>query len=121
MSHRMENVQLFLLPCLFLSGTWDKGREDCKDKGADLVVIDTTEEQKFVSGLITSDTWIGLSDRNQEGLWQWVDNSPLSVTFWGRNQPDSAGDPKRHDEDCAQFFDSPTVWNDISCTTSFKW
>ncbi|KAM9709702.1 CD209 antigen-like protein 2 [Menidia menidia] len=105
-----------------LSGTWDKGREDCNDKGADLVVIDTAEEQKFVSGLITSDTWIGLSDRNQEGLWQWVDNSPLSVKFWDINQPDNGGrDPKWGEEDCAHFIKSPTVWNDISCTTSFKW
>ncbi|XP_045910506.1 C-type lectin domain family 10 member A-like [Micropterus dolomieu] len=27
------------------SGSWDKGREDCKGKGGDLVVIDSTEEQ----------------------------------------------------------------------------
>jgi len=39
---------MFSCSCYLLSemsDTWDKGRKDCKDKGADLVVIDSAEEQ----------------------------------------------------------------------------
>ncbi|XP_008431060.1 CD209 antigen-like protein E [Poecilia reticulata] len=60
------------------SGTWDEGRKDCKDKGGDLVVIDDDEEQKFVFTLTRWSTWIGLTDRETEGSWKWVDGTPLS-------------------------------------------
>ncbi|XP_047455945.1 CD209 antigen-like protein A [Mugil cephalus] len=40
--------KLFSCSCYFLSGksgSWDKGRQDCRNKGADLVVIDSSKEQ----------------------------------------------------------------------------
>ena len=39
---------MFNCACFFLSvesGNWDKGREDCIDRGADLVVIDSADIQ----------------------------------------------------------------------------
>lgn len=43
-----EGWKMFHCACFFLSGesgNWDKGRDDCIDRGADLVVINSAEEQ----------------------------------------------------------------------------
>lgn len=39
----MFNVSCYLLSNE--SGSWEKGRQDCRARGADLVIIDSHEEQ----------------------------------------------------------------------------
>ncbi|XP_041857540.1 C-type lectin domain family 10 member A-like isoform X2 [Melanotaenia boesemani] len=41
---RMSTFSCYLLSTT--SGSWDRGREDCRGRGADLVVIDNDEEQE---------------------------------------------------------------------------
>ncbi|XP_070832624.1 CD209 antigen-like protein A [Chaetodon trifascialis] len=63
------------------SGSWEHGREDCSGRGADLVVIDSTEEQRFLSNFTPEEAlaWIGLTDRVKEGTWIWTDGAPLAL------------------------------------------
>ncbi|KAI3355677.1 hypothetical protein L3Q82_004275 [Scortum barcoo] len=86
---------MFDSTCYFFSTTsasWEQSRRDCRDKGADLVVIESYEEQTFVAAsvsflgyvitanqvqmdpskelltkIIKKETWIGLNDREKEG------------------------------------------------------
>lgn len=39
--------------------------------------------------------YIGLSDENQEGLYEWVDGSEVQITMWDAAQPDN--DPNTRD------------------------
>uniref|UniRef100_A0A3B5MMP7 C-type lectin domain-containing protein n=1 Tax=Xiphophorus couchianus TaxID=32473 RepID=A0A3B5MMP7_9TELE len=59
------------------NGSWDEGREHCMRKGGDLVVINNPEEQNFLAEF-EQEAWIGLSDRETEGSWLWVDGTALS-------------------------------------------
>ncbi|XP_023815530.1 C-type lectin domain family 17, member A-like isoform X2 [Oryzias latipes] len=65
--------------------TWNESRDFCQENGSDLVVVNSKEEQDFLSTLEpTSESWIGLfaewsSDKSE---WKWVDGSPLTETFW---------------------------------------
>ncbi|XP_051793886.1 CD209 antigen-like protein A [Acanthochromis polyacanthus] len=73
---------MFSCSCYLLSqesGSWNKSREDCRSKGADLVVINSAEEQTFLSEVASTNTWIGLNDIQTEGTWMWVDGTPLTL------------------------------------------
>ncbi|XP_026232663.1 CD209 antigen-like protein A [Anabas testudineus] len=75
---------MFRCSCYFLSsvsGSWSEGRQDCNKRGGDLVVIDSAEEQTFLSEFTMVESWIGLTDRDKEGTWNWVDGTPLTVKY----------------------------------------
>ncbi|XP_070840918.1 CD209 antigen-like protein E [Chaetodon trifascialis] len=64
---------------------WGDSRKQCQKDGADLVVINSEEERKFVIELSKNDeSWIGLSQqwKSSRQVWEWVDGSPLTQTFW---------------------------------------
>ncbi|XP_039862764.1 CD209 antigen-like protein E [Simochromis diagramma] len=116
----------FSCSCYLLSGSsdsWDAARRDCRDRGADLVVIEFAKEQEYLTRLTKTPTWIGLHDEEEEGKWKWVDGNPVNLKYWADGQPDNGGgDPQWGEEDCAQIrtFDN-TLWNDYSCRNSLPW
>ncbi|XP_037532460.1 asialoglycoprotein receptor 1-like [Nematolebias whitei] len=64
---------------------WEYSRDFCQEKNADLVVIESLEEQEFINNHTKkySDSqhgyWIGLSIKNME-TWTWVDRSNVTLT-----------------------------------------
>nr|XP_024656167.1 CD209 antigen-like protein E isoform X2 [Maylandia zebra] len=69
--------------------TWSESRRACQDKGADLVMINSKEEQEFISKF-AGYSWIGLRANQTSGRskWEWVDGSALTQTFWGTGWSD---------------------------------
>ncbi|GAA6084605.1 C-type lectin domain family 4 member M-like [Tachysurus ichikawai] len=98
--------------------TWSESRQDCRKRGADLAIINTSEKRDFiVTQLSNNEAWIGLSDRDREGVWKWVDGSPLTTRFWCQGEPNNAGD-----EDCAETGSpSRNCWNDQPCQSQLIW
>ncbi|XP_026766632.3 C-type lectin domain family 10 member A [Pangasianodon hypophthalmus] len=111
----------FLSSCYRVSSSlkpWVESRQDCRTTGADLVIINSREEQQFVSGL-RRNLWIGLTDIEQEGQWKWVDNTSLESGYWMNNEPNNV-QYRFGDEDCAQVVSlSPAIssWNDFPCSS----
>uniref|UniRef100_A0A3P8RUE1 C-type lectin domain-containing protein n=1 Tax=Amphiprion percula TaxID=161767 RepID=A0A3P8RUE1_AMPPE len=112
--------KMFSCTCYLLSqasDSWTNGREDCKRQGADLVVINSAEEQTFLSMFAKKQTWIGLNDIQTEGTWMWVDGTPLTLSYWDTDEPNNGGE-----EDCAQIRTAHnTLWDDVPCTSSLQW
>ncbi|KAM6939591.1 uncharacterized protein FYW49_008208 [Xenentodon cancila] len=118
--------QKFQYSCYYTSTvkkTWNMSRDFCKTMGADLAIINREEEMTFINGLYSSDkeVWIGLTDGGVEGQWKWVDGTPLTLSFWAKDQPNSH---QGRNQDCVEFWHRATGngdWNDESCTVEQNW
>ncbi|XP_048827307.1 CD209 antigen-like protein C [Brienomyrus brachyistius] len=116
-----EGWNSFHLKCYYISGkknTWVKSQEECRQKGADLVVIDSKEEQIFLSQF--QRTWIGLIDKEHKGIWTWVDGTPLTTSYWASGEPNDFD----IDEDCVEIrlaHETLKNWNDLPCSAEINW
>lgn len=97
------------------SETWDVSKKDCQERGGELAMPKTLDELTFVSRS-SSYTWIGLSDKLQEGVWEWVDGTQLEMEFWKEGEPNDTGN-----EDCVEVSRDEVKWNDAPCNRKFSW
>ncbi|XP_030643644.1 C-type lectin domain family 4 member F-like [Chanos chanos] len=99
--------------------SWSGSRQDCTDRGADLVIINSEEEQEFILRSVNGNVWIGLT--NTEGVWKWVDGTALSTGYWTRGQPSRS---YNGEEDCVvstEVHDSLKSWDDVFCSNAYSW
>lgn len=95
-----------------------------------LATITSSSENSFVAARLGGDGWFGASDITTEGDWKWVTGPESGTSFWtgagnghtvnGGYANWSSGEPNDSggSEDCAQFYSSNGLWNDLSCTGS---
>uniref|UniRef100_A0A674A5X8 C-type lectin domain-containing protein n=1 Tax=Salmo trutta TaxID=8032 RepID=A0A674A5X8_SALTR len=131
---KARNVQLTVCPqgwkklgssCYYVSTeskSWEESRQDCRNRGAELVVINSQEKQVFnwLCGR-KSYVWIGLTDSVTEGTWKWVDDTPLTTKYWntGHGEPNGGGA-----ENCVYFYSWTSdkgEWWDYDCSYKYKW
>uniref|UniRef100_A0A673YA22 C-type lectin domain-containing protein n=1 Tax=Salmo trutta TaxID=8032 RepID=A0A673YA22_SALTR len=124
--HCQEGWRYFDSSLYFLSTekkNWEESRQDCLERGADLVMINSREEQTFLFNLHLK-AWIGLTDSVTEGTWKWVDGTTLTTGYWRAGQPDHGG-LFYGQEDCVEIYygqDDPVkTWNDDKCGTNHNW
>ncbi|MCB9746279.1 MAG: VCBS repeat-containing protein [Alphaproteobacteria bacterium] len=91
--------------------TWSEAQTACQALGADLAVLDNLEDQAFIADMGIGNAWIGLSDRDTEGSWLWVDGSGLDNADWSEGEPNNYGDG----EDCVHLTGGGDAWNDRPC------
>ncbi|XP_063250355.1 C-type lectin domain family 4 member D-like isoform X2 [Prinia subflava] len=115
--------------CYFLSPdkmNWAESEQNCTGMGSQLVVINSKEEQVFLSDQIKQskdpkpdNVYIGLFE-DKTGQWQWVDKTPYNVTaaFWRQGEPSEG-----RDENCVIIHRDTELlnnWNDARCL-KFHW
>ncbi|KAJ0012088.1 hypothetical protein NQD34_013063, partial [Periophthalmus magnuspinnatus] len=92
--------------------TWQESRQYCLERGADLTIISSVQEQEFETLHLRQLGWIGLNHLEQEDVWKWVDGSLLNSSFWSDGEPNNEGN-----EHCGEIH--PRVglrnWNDLNC------
>ncbi|XP_065810816.1 C-type lectin domain family 10 member A-like isoform X1 [Labrus bergylta] len=116
---------MFASSCYYISSqqngkNWDESRVDCLQRNADLVVINSRQEQAFLTGF-TEAAWVGMTDREQEGTWLWVDGTEVDKDRlqWASGQPDDAS----RGEDCGDLHTRITFigLNDFNCSARSQW
>jgi hypothetical protein len=105
------SVELCELPM-----SWTEAAEFCRRKGLSLARIDSREQSAALYALAKARRaerwWIGLSDRDVEGRFQWADGTAAAVDGWDEGEPDNEG----CNQDCAVLGDdSRGRWHDTHC------
>ena len=104
------------------ASTWNKSRIFCQNLGADLAVIKSEDENKFVPDLLRNTTgdrhgWIGLH-RKADNKFYWLDDRPVEGNYkiWNHAEPSKP----RKNEDCVQLIirkgQSYGKWNNRNCS-----
>jgi len=118
---------------------WQQAQDYCISIGGNLAVHGVRGEmgkrQAIADEIIRSITdhrdttpelWIGLNDKDREGVWKWIDGEPAlpEEIHWQRGEPNNYNNPRRpmpkDGEDCAYIgkgFWPEWVTNDSSCFT----
>lgn len=115
-----KNWKPFGSNCYFISTVvknWTESEKNCLGMKAHLLVINSKDEQDFITkNLYTQHAYfIGLSDPEGKHQWQWVDQTQYSqsVTFW------HSGEPSNPEEGCVllnfRSYSRSWGWNDIPC------
>ncbi|KAL3837096.1 hypothetical protein ACJMK2_022477 [Sinanodonta woodiana] len=98
--------------------SWKKASDICKHYGGNLVIIESAEEQKFISDLMknikfnVSGLWLGSDKLYPEEQRSWANGDKFSYLNW------EPGEPNSHviDENCVEIHTNDSRWNDVRCT-----
>jgi hypothetical protein len=87
---------------------WETAKTICDINGGKLAVINDRDENQFIASKLAGQTaWIGGSDAQVEGRFDWVDKSPFIYSNWLPGQPNNFGP----NEDYIELAPDGT-WND---------
>lgn len=90
---------------------WSAAHKAAIRIGGHLAVLTDRAEAEFAATLWEAagrrPLWIGLTDAEEEGHWEWVTEEPVSFVHWGRGEPNNATD-----EDAALMAYDGGQWND---------
>ncbi|XP_028284172.1 collectin-12 [Parambassis ranga] len=96
---------------------FDESFQFCTNRSSHMLIINDNEEYLFVRNTITGKGyfWLGLTDREEENVWKWVDGSIPVFKKWKPGQPDNWTHGHENGEDCAGLVHN-ALWNDFYCT-----
>ena len=101
--------------------TWDDAEEYCiNTHGTHLAsILDETQREEAMTirdafGYCLS-LAISLNDKNNEGIWEWIDGNTFSYSYWRSGQPDG-------DCNCGEiraYEGWEDNWNDVGCSYAY--
>ncbi|CAN9502668.1 unnamed protein product [Ophioblennius macclurei] len=118
----LKDFTKFRSSCYYFSSdaqrlNFDEANHFCANKSAHMLIISDNEEQQFIRTAIQGKGyfWLGLTDREEENVWKWVDGSSPVFKKWKPGQPDNWTHGHEDGEDCAGLIHNAN-WNDFYCT-----
>ena len=89
--------------------TWNESKNECSNHDQSLASILSPNEERLVDVIsLGKDTWIGLSDLENEGQFVWVDGSTFNSIAWNTGNPRDSTD-----YNCVVYRTG--VYTDIRC------
>jgi C1A family cysteine protease len=72
--------------------TWHEAKSHCENIGGHLATITSLDENLFVYKLFSGGwnrAWLGATDEQTEGIWEWVTGEPWGFTNWAPGEPNN--------------------------------
>ncbi|XP_067232917.1 C-type mannose receptor 2-like [Chanodichthys erythropterus] len=100
--------------------SWYLAQTKCFDMGANLLTIKNEAEQFFINAQLPDfhqvdipDLWIGISDKDQDGTFRWVDKTAVEFSNWSPNFPQNTA----NQWDCGQIYTGNYAgkWESTNC------
>lgn len=94
--------------------TWEEAKAFCENLGGHLAIISSQEENDYVYNLMKESgydsAYFGLTDKEEEGKWIYVDGTPAEYVNWNSEEPSNSYDGENY----AMFYYKYTdgTWND---------
>ena len=96
--------------------TWTDAKAYCEELGGHLATSTSAEKNDFLRNLSgTATTWLGGTDENSEGNWEWVTGEEWDYTNWYSGQPDNSGDNQHY----AALKSNAKTWSDNANTSKY--
>lgn len=99
--------------------TWNQAKTDAVNRGGRLAVFPTSDVYDRIVAKIRNAFndyfWLGGSDVEQEGVWRWIDGTPITYGRW------QAGEPSGGSEDSLHVVVGSTIWNDATNDGEGNW
>ncbi|XP_018613168.1 collectin-12-like isoform X1 [Scleropages formosus] len=111
--------KLFRDRCYYFSSEradFEEAEKNCGSRSSSMIIISDMEEQQWVQREAAGRSffWLGLTDREEEDTWRWVDGTLPVFTRWKPGQPDNWKSRDPQGEDCAGMVHQG-YWNDFFC------
>ncbi|MYB93819.1 hypothetical protein F4054_21560 [Candidatus Poribacteria bacterium] len=98
---------------------WHDAQQKAVEEGAHLVSINDEDEQHWLQVIFRShSTWIGLTDVEKEGTWQWDSGEPVTYTNWATQPVFPDGQPET-EKDYVVITFRDGEWQSISPESHF--
>ena len=112
------------------TATWENARTACVEWGGDLLIIDSLDEQNYVTSLedyVVANYWIGVHDIPQDLQWRTVEGKHVwqgdstgsaqngAYTNWDTGRPTASST-----DSCVMIYGA-SLWYNYSCTTSTRY
>ena len=77
--------------------TWHQAKNRCEEMGGHLPTVASAAENEFIANLAKKGipqlgnhgAWLGATDEQKEGDWQWIDGKLMDFNVWGPGQPNN--------------------------------
>lgn len=92
--------------------TWYDAKSICAAMGGHLATISSESENEFVFQISQgAASWLGATDIEQEGKWQWITGEAFSYSHWDNKSPDNYKGNAEGSENYLQYSNAGK-WND---------
>jgi hypothetical protein len=101
--------------------TWNQARTDAVNRGGRLAVFPTGDVYDRIAAKIRTTFdgyfWLGGSDAEQEGIWRWIDGTPITYGTWQVGEPNNQSGV----EHALHVVVGNTIWNDAPMDGEGGW
>ena len=98
---------------------WPNARIACENAGGHLAVVQSQAENDFIqnnANAPSGSVWIGLTDENSEGTFEWVTGDAVTYTNWATSEPSG-----NSGEDYTRLRTNDGYWTDRTIDYSYEY